>query len=164
MKKFFKGSKQGVPPIFEKIFKNRYGYHLGVIFCVEFSKTINFNHETVNHQEYFVNPQNGANIQSMEASWNCLRIQIVRKFRNVGPEMLPKHLAWKWWLSLQRNPNKHYKIRPGIFEEFLKLVAKVYSLMFLYYRQTAIVLPLQNCPNIAEGDIRTRHPPANPDI
>uniref|UniRef100_A0A914CFU0 ISXO2-like transposase domain-containing protein n=1 Tax=Acrobeloides nanus TaxID=290746 RepID=A0A914CFU0_9BILA len=27
-----------------------------------------------------------------------------------------------------RNPNKYYQIRPGIFEEFLKLVAKVYPL------------------------------------
>ena len=57
----------------------------------------NYTHQTVNHQQFFVNPINGANTQRIESHWGHVKTHIVRSMRGSSPALLPGHLAEYWW-------------------------------------------------------------------
>jgi len=86
-------------------------------------------HHTVNHSEYFTDPVTGVNTNTIEASWNRLRHDLVRTKRGVGRE-LRYHLAEAWWKSLMRVPcnRNRTKTAPRIFMNFLNLISRVYPL------------------------------------
>lgn len=53
-------------------------------------------HKTVNRQEKFVNPVNGANAQMIERAWRCARLKIIKNANDVHPTSLPRYLAEFW--------------------------------------------------------------------
>ena len=60
----------------------------------------NYVHETVNHQENFVDPITGANTQRIECHWGHVKTEILRKMRGTSPNLLPGHLAAYWWKKM----------------------------------------------------------------
>jgi transposase-like protein len=64
----------------------------------------NYQHQTVNHQHFFVDPITSANTQTIETLWSLLKMKILRKMHGTTPEMLPRHLKESWWRSI--NPKK----------------------------------------------------------
>ncbi len=64
----------------------------------------NYEHQTVNHQYFFVDPISGANTQTIETLWSQLKMKILRKMHGTTSEMLPRHLKESWWRSI--NPKK----------------------------------------------------------
>jgi len=72
-----------------------------------------FIHETVNHQENYVDPLTGAHTQGVERSWLDAKISILKKKRGVPIHMLQSHLdqyCWKMWRKSQ----------PDLFIAFLE--------------------------------------------
>lgn len=57
-------------------------------------------HETVNHQEYFVDPHSGANTQLIECLWKHAKLKIISKMNGTSRDLLHRHLAELWWRSL----------------------------------------------------------------
>jgi hypothetical protein len=55
-------------------------------------KSLGFIHSTVNHQENYVNPASGTNIQGTERSWLDAKIKILRKMRGTTELLLQSHL------------------------------------------------------------------------
>lgn len=56
-----------------------------------------YTHKTVNHSEFFVDPESGAHTQRIETLWAPLKHKIVRSMRGTSPELLPSYLAEAWW-------------------------------------------------------------------
>lgn len=57
-------------------------------------------HETVNHQENYVDPESGAHTQGIERSWLDAKIGILKKKRGVPLYLLQSHLdryCWDMW-------------------------------------------------------------------
>jgi hypothetical protein len=90
--------------------------------------TLGYAHHIVNHSENFVDPTTLVNTQLIESTWRDLRLNIVRKHRNVG-DQLKKHLAEHWWRSLYKNPTKKYRPHLHIFEKILMLISEVYGFL-----------------------------------
>ena len=91
---------------------------------------LGFTHETVNHQEFFINPINNANTQQIEAFWNRLRFRMVREMRHHlsrDPLSLQKYLSYYWFLSIYYNPIKKC-YPPDLFEIYLRMLSIVYHL------------------------------------
>ena len=88
---------------------------------------LDYIHKTVNHQEFFINPNNGANTQQIEAFWNRLRFRMVRQMRHITKNELPKYLTFYWFLSLHYNPVKGC-YPPDILESYLRMLSKIYHL------------------------------------
>lgn len=59
----------------------------------------NYNHETVNHSENFVDPDTGANTQRIETHWGHVKTLILRQMRGTTTTLLPGHLAEYWWVK-----------------------------------------------------------------
>ncbi len=85
---------------------------------------LGFLHQSVNHEEHFVDPVTGAHTQTIEAVWSRLRWEVVRTARSVQKENLPKYLASRWWRSLHTHPTK--LASKDVFECFLQLIANMY--------------------------------------
>ncbi|XP_072313553.1 uncharacterized protein [Eucyclogobius newberryi] len=65
-----------------------------------------YNHLTVNHQDYFVDPQTGAHTQNLERLWGVCKTTIWRLRGNRTESMLKDHLdliEWSYWRG------KHHK-------------------------------------------------------
>lgn len=79
-----------------------------------------FDHETVNHQENYVDPFTGAHTQGVERSWLDSKISILKKKRGVPIPMLQGHLdhfCWKMWR----------KDDPDLFISFLEDIRTTYT-------------------------------------
>ena len=57
----------------------------------------NYTHLTVNHQQNFVNPSNGAHTQCIEANWGHIKTKLLRSMHGTTLQLLPGHLAEYWW-------------------------------------------------------------------
>lgn len=62
----------------------------------------NYLHETVNHDQHFVNPATGANTQRIESNWAHVKTKILRSMRGTRQNLLPGHLAEYWWRQIHR--------------------------------------------------------------
>lgn len=56
-----------------------------------------YEHESVNHQENYVDPVTGAHTQSIERSWLDAKVKILKKMRGVPLHMLQGHLDEYCW-------------------------------------------------------------------
>ena len=63
-----------------------------------------YTHETVNHQENYVDPFTGAHSQAIERSWLDAKIKILKKIRGVPLTMLQSHLDVYSALALRCTP------------------------------------------------------------
>lgn len=74
-------------------------------------------HETVNHSQFFVDPDTGAHTQRIESLWGPLKQKIVRNMRGTSDDLLPSYLAEAWW----RLRHRHEDLL-NVFLEDLKAV------------------------------------------
>ena len=65
--------------------------------------SLGYVHRTVNHSENFINPQNGANTQRIEAMWGHLKTQFMRNHKKTNTALFESHLAEMWWRSKYGN-------------------------------------------------------------
>lgn len=79
-----------------------------------------FDHETVNHQENYVDPGTGAHTQAIERSWLDAKIKIMRKQRGVPLHMLQSHLDYYCWQMLRKDA-------PDPFTAFLEDIRTTYT-------------------------------------
>src|SRR5690349_1624543 len=79
----------------------------------------NYTHRTINHQENFVNPINGANTQRIETHWGHIKTKLVCQMHGTSLALLPSHLAEYWWR--QKHPQKP-------FLDFLELLRLYFPL------------------------------------
>ena len=86
---------------------------------------LDYKHKTVNHQEFFINPKDGANTQQIEAFWNRLRFRMVRQMRHFTESELPKYMSFYWFLSLHYNPIKG-SYPPDLLEIYLRKLSQIY--------------------------------------
>ncbi|KAL7072319.1 hypothetical protein ACQ4LE_008399 [Meloidogyne hapla] len=86
---------------------------------------LGYEHKTVNHQEFIINPKDGANTQQIEAFWNRLRFRMVRQMRHFTVTELPKYMAFYWFLSLHYNPIKG-SYPPDLLEIYLRALSQIY--------------------------------------
>jgi transposase len=64
-------------------------------------------HETVNHQQHYVDPDTGAHTQAIERSWLDAKIDILKKKRGVPLYQLQSHLDYYCWHMYRKNePDK----------------------------------------------------------
>jgi len=56
-------------------------------------------HKTVNYQQNFVNPVNGAKTPMIERAWRCKCLKIIKNANNVHPTSFPGYSAELWWRS-----------------------------------------------------------------
>ena len=63
----------------------------------------NYIHQTVNHQENYVNPVTGAHTQAIERSWLDSKIRILKKMRGVTPQTFQSHLDYFCWRQMRKS-------------------------------------------------------------
>ena len=78
-------------------------------------------HETVNHQENFIDPGSGAHTQAIERSWLDAKVRILKKMRGVTSEHLQSHLDHVCWAALRKNDGSG-----DLFLSFLRDVRSLY--------------------------------------
>lgn len=76
-----------------------------------------YTHQTVNHQEYFVDPSTGVHTQTIESIWGQLKFRILRKMH--GTSMLQRHLAEAWWRSVSSKESYLQRILEDIKRVYL---------------------------------------------
>lgn len=81
--------------------------------------SLGFEHDTVNHQENFVDPVSGAHTQSIERSWLDAKVKIMKKMRGVPTKYLQSHLDHVCWKAMRKGA-------PDLFVQFLRDVGDVY--------------------------------------
>jgi hypothetical protein len=72
-------------------------------------------HKTVGHQLHFIDPETGANIQSIESTWRRVKVKYGIKTRSVT-NLLKRQLMDEWWRLLNASKN--------LFDQFFKDVKK----------------------------------------
>ena len=80
---------------------------------------IGYNHSTVNHQHFFIDPNTNANTQSLERTWLDAKAKIERRMRGVPLANLQSHLDHFCWKMLRKNA-------PDMFLAFLQDIVTVY--------------------------------------
>ncbi|KAH8038356.1 hypothetical protein HPB51_001139 [Rhipicephalus microplus] len=66
---------------------------------------LNLDWHTVNHSVNFVDPTTGANTQRIESEWQKAKRSLVRNSNKTTTSLMPSHLAWLWWRSINARPN-----------------------------------------------------------
>jgi hypothetical protein len=61
-------------------------------------------HKTVNHQLHFIDPETGANTQSIESTWRRVKVKYGIKTRG-ATNLLERQLMEEWWRSLNASKN-----------------------------------------------------------
>ena len=59
-------------------------------------------HQTVTHQQAFVDPITDAHTQAIETNWGHLKTKILRQMRGTNEHLIPRHLAEYWWKGLHK--------------------------------------------------------------
>lgn len=80
-------------------------------------------HYTVNHSQYFVDPQSGSHTQHLKRAWLSFKEHIWRQRGNRNEALLKEHLAvieWSYWAG-----NKHPK---GLLGQLFKDIFHAYPL------------------------------------
>lgn len=65
-----------------------------------------YNHMTVNHSRWFVDPRTGAHTQHIERAWRTVKEHVWRQRGNRTERLLTDHLClveWTEWLGLEDN-------------------------------------------------------------
>lgn len=75
-------------------------------------------HDTVNHQENYVDPETGAHTQGIERSWLDAKIKILKKMRGVPVAHMQSHLDYISWKIINKNED--------LFLKFLSDIRNVY--------------------------------------
>uniref|UniRef100_A0A6M2CUC0 Protein ovary overexpressed n=1 Tax=Rhipicephalus microplus TaxID=6941 RepID=A0A6M2CUC0_RHIMP len=65
-------------------------------------RPLNLDWHTVNHS---VDPATGANTQHIQSEWRKAKCRLVRYSKKTSPSLMPSHLAWLWWRSINARPN-----------------------------------------------------------
>ena len=71
-----------------------------MFFILKFSLIVY--HQTVTHQQAFVNPITGAHTQAIETNWGHLKTKILRQMRGTKEHLIPGHLAEYWWKGVHK--------------------------------------------------------------
>lgn len=83
---------------------------------------LGYNHHTVNHSRWYVDPQTGAHTQHIERAWRSYKEQVWRLRGNRTESLLSDHLAvieWNEWLA-----KKHHD---GAFGRLIYDISKIYK-------------------------------------
>nr|XP_055045233.1 uncharacterized protein LOC129431390 [Misgurnus anguillicaudatus] len=83
---------------------------------------LGYNHHTVNHSRWYVDPHTGAHTQHIERAWRSYKEQIWRLRGNRTESLLSDHLAvieWNEWLA-----KKHYD---GAFGRLIHDISRMYK-------------------------------------
>ncbi|KAL1444545.1 hypothetical protein MTO96_029774 [Rhipicephalus appendiculatus] len=80
-------------------------------------RPLNLDWHTVNPSVNFIDPATGANTQGIESEWQKAKRQLVRNGNKTTPALMPSHLAWCWWRSVNA--------RPGMKDKFIRLMEAI---------------------------------------
>ncbi|KAH8034886.1 hypothetical protein HPB51_003173 [Rhipicephalus microplus] len=106
---------------------------------------LNLDWHTVNHSVNFVYPTTGANTQRIESEWHKNKRRLVRNSNKTTTSLMPSHLAWLWWRSINAPPNvkdPFLLLMEEIFNAFVALDDHLQSYMFEVSRNAT---KLHNC-------------------
>ncbi|KAH7958208.1 hypothetical protein HPB51_027806 [Rhipicephalus microplus] len=65
---------------------------------------LNLDWHTMYHSVNFVDPTTGANTQRIESEWQNAKRRLVRNSNKTTILLMPSHLAWLWWKSINARP------------------------------------------------------------
>jgi hypothetical protein len=82
-------------------------------------KSLGFIHSIVSHQENYVNPASGTNMQGIERSWLDAKIKMLRKLRGTTELLLQSHLNEYCYRVIRKHS-------PNLLIDFLNEVKSVY--------------------------------------
>ena len=85
--------------------------------CLTF---LGFEHDTLNHQQNFIDPHSGAHTQAIERSWLDAKVKLMKKMRGVPKQHFQSHLDHVCWRALRNNEPD------SLFISFLRDVRTVY--------------------------------------
>lgn len=69
---------------------------------------LNFRHFSLNHQQYYVNPNTGANTQGIKRSWLDAKIRILKKMRGCNQRTFQSHLDYFCWRMMRKEATDFY--------------------------------------------------------
>lgn len=80
---------------------------------------INFRHFSVNHQQYYVDPNTGAHTQGTERSWLDAKTRVLKNMRGSNQRTFQSHLDYFCWRMMRKEA-------PDIHLAFLADICDVY--------------------------------------